>query len=910
MKFCEKLVPELTAFLFAVPFSFAGLLIENLKCEYLPGIVATDVKTPRLSWAVRTDDWVPRVVSRGQKQTAYRVFVTSSEAGLRKEKGDLWDSGRVDSEQNVHVRYQGRPLESRQQCFWKVQVWDKDDKKSEWSTQGTFEMGLLEQKDWEPAAWIGLADDTRQSPFSRREVKTVAMVRPEEYESFPSPLFRKEFETRSRILRARTYICGLGYYELYVNGKRIGEQVLDPGQTTYDVRAFYAVHDVTKWLNPGRNAIGIWLGNGFYGQNIAFAAKELAWGPPVVICRTVIDYTDGGSEAIVTDESWKANASPVVFDNVYAGETYDARRERAGWNVPGYDDFQWQKAARVAGPTSKLVVQNLQPIRRMLPVYPRQVLEGKGGKWIFDLEQNISGWVKIRVNESPGTKITLRFSESLTEDGRELDVASTGTNETGIEHVCIYICKGNGWEVWEPRFTYHSFRYVEVDGVERRPPPDMMEGVPVRSAVEPRGNFSCSDESLNRIYGDSLRTLERNMHGVPEDSARREKCAGLGEAGNVAESSIFNFDMPQFWAKFMDDIETVMGRGEETYEKQKATPGIPCNIGVGRRLNQEARPDWGASMVLVPWYLYLYYGDTEVSARHYESMKRFVEHVGKLARDGIVYQGYGDVGLSGETNRIEAPVELTSTAYHYRTLVIMDRIAGFLGKPDDAGKFWAEAQKTKLAFNKKFLDKSVMSYGGQTANAVALRFGLAPEGREGDIAGALRASVADKEQGRVQAGSQGLRPLYSMLCDYGYDEAAYVAISKQDFPARAGQSGVAAWFHESLGGIKPMDDVTGFRRIDLEPHCYAQLARVDASYMSMYGLVVSSWTNAPGRFEWKVVIPPNVTAVVHVPASSAEAVEENGVEAGRSPGVKFLRYEKGRAVYDVVSGSYFFKSKL
>ncbi|MDD4871378.1 MAG: family 78 glycoside hydrolase catalytic domain [Kiritimatiellae bacterium] len=904
--------------------SQAGMVVEDLKCEYLSFPVGIDVQSPRLSWVLRMDERTTRLEGRGQKQTAYRILAASSELLLRNGKGDLWDSGKIESSQNIHVRYQGKPLRSCQLCFWKVQVFDKDGKPSEWSKPATFEMGLLDQSDWLPAEWIGLAGDNRQSSFSMRYVKTSSMKGPQGETSFPSPLFRKEFETTIKISSARAYICGLGYYELYINGNRIGKQVLDPGQTTYDVRALYAVHDVTAYVNPGKNAVGVWLGNGFYGQNVAFAAKGLAWGPPTVICKIVIDYNDGTSKTIVTDESWKANISPVVFDNVYAGETYDARRERPRWNFPGYDDFNWPRAVKVTVPCERLSAQTVPPIKQVKKIKPRQIIAANDEKWIFDFEQNIAGWVKIRINESPGTQVTLRFAEGLTPDGEELDVSTLGTDATGVDQTCIYICKGSGWETWEPRFVYHSFRYVEVGGLARKPSTDIMEGIHVRTSFESRGGFSCSDEQLNRIYQASLGTIEDSLHSIPADCPHREKSAWLGDVHSVVETSIFNFDMAQFWNKFIDDIEAILGGEGETNKQQKITTGAPCNIAVGRRLYQEARPDWSAAVVLIPWYLYLYYEDTDIIARYYERMKQFVDYVGGLARDHIVYQGYGDWCPPGENTGIECPVGLSSTAYHYRTLVIMERFAGILNKTDDAGKFWEEGQKTKDAFNRKFLDQKSMSYGSRTANVLALRFGLVPEGEELKIARALAGDVVDKHQGHFWTGIHGSRFLYTMLCNYGFDDMAYTVMTNASMPGHASdgksvpdglfshpvQSGFAAWFHEGLGGIRPMDDVPGFKRVQLEPHGFLQLKSAKAWHNSMYGHIWSGWTSSDGRFEWKIVIPPNTTAVAYVPAKDAEQVEESGVLVGQSPGIKFMKYENGRAIYELDSGVYVFSSRL
>lgn len=907
------------------------LKLQSLRCEYLENPLGIDTPAPRLNWQLDSKE-------RGQRQTAYRILVASSPDLLQKGQGDLWDSGKVESDQSLHVRYAGKPLAPRQQCFWKVQVWDKDGKESAWSPDATWEIGLPDAADWQDAGWIRLAKDTRDSPLAKRSFQTKNRPQPKMVGSFPSPLLRREFTLKPGITRARAYVCGLGYSELYVNGQRIGDAVLDPGQTTYDARAFYVTHDITKLLKPEANAVGVMLGNGFFGQNIAFNSPNLAIGQPALIAKIVVDYADGSSQVIATDESWKADTGAVLFDNVYAGETYDSRLERKGWSDAGFSDAGWQQAEKTEPVTSKLQAQMIPPIRAIRTLKPEQVFAGEKGKWIFDLGQNIAGWARIKLNAPSGTQITLKYAEALMPDGKSLDHETTGVAHTGFEQTDIYVCKGGGTETWQPRFTYHGFRYVEVEGLASEPPADFLEGVLVRSSVPDRGSFKCSDELLNRIYRTSLWTIEDNLHSTAEDCPHREKCGWLGDAHAVGETAIFNFDMAQFWTKFVDDIETTLGRGGTTYWKDPATPGIPCNIAVGRRLCQEARPDWGAAYVLVPWYLYNYYGDTDVFTRHYEHLKRWIEYVRDLRVDGIVERAYGDWCPPGSNSMMECPPPLTSTAFFYGTLRIMEDFAKKLGKTDDATTFAQLADETKTAFNKKFFDESISGYGSQTADAVALRFGLSPDGQQADVAKSLADEVVTKHEGHAFVGIHGGRPLYTQLCENGFDSEAFNAMSQTDWPGfgymleqgfttwpevplklnpgeRIGahslnhpmQSGFAAWFHESVGGIKPSSP--GFKQIELKPHGFDQIAWAEAEHDSLYGPIKSSWKNQGGEFTWEVSVPANTTATAYVPARAAEAVSESGRPAATSPGVKFLRFADGRAVFELQSGSYAFRSQ-
>jgi len=891
-----------------------------------------DILTPRLSWQMDS-------IERGQRQTAYRILVASSVKLLQNGQGNLWDSGKVVSDQNLHVRYTGQSRAARQQCFWKVRVWDKDDKESEWSTSATWEIGLPDAVDWQDADWIRLAKDTRDSPLDKRSCQTHSMPAPQLVESSPAPMFRHEFTLRPGTVRARAYVCGVGYSELYINGQRIGDAVLDPGQTTYDVRAFYVTHDITKALKPGTNAVGVMLGNGFFGQNLALGGIGLANGKPALIAKIAVDYADGTTQFINTNESWKANIGPVLFDNVYGGETYDARLEQQGWSEAGFADSNWQPAKKVEPITAKLQAQMIPPIRCIRTLKPQKIFPGKEGKWIFDLGQNIAGWARIRIETKPATQLTLKFAEALMPDGRTLDHATTGVVHTGFEQTDIYVCKGGGVETWQPRFTYHGFRYVEVEGLPSKPEADFLEGVLVRSDVSARGSFRCSNELLNRIYHTSVWTIEDNLHSTAEDCPHREKCAWLGDAHVVAETAILNFDMAQFWTKFVDDIETTLGRGGATYWGQKATPGIPCNIAVGRRSGQEARPDWGAAYVLLPWYLYTYYGDTEVFTRHYDHLKRWIEYVRDLRVDGIVEHSFGDWCPPGSNSKMECPPTLTATAIFYGTLRIMENFAGQLGKTDDATMFAQLAEETKAAFNQKFLDKKTHGYGSQTADAVALRFDIAPKELRSAVAKSLADEVMTRHGGHAFVGIHGGRPLYTQLCDNGYDEVAVGALKKTDWPGysymlnqgfttwpevpleiKPGdrvaphsqnhpmQSGFAAWFHESVGGIRPA--APGFKRIELSPHGYTQIAWAETEHDSLYGSIKSNWRNQDGKFIWTITIPTNATATVHVPTEAVEYVLESGRQAGKSPGVKFLDFKDGQAIYALESGSYVFQSQI
>ena len=907
----------------------------RLTCEHLVNPLTVDAAHPRLSWMINSD-------LKGARQTAYQILVAREASLLRPGKADVWDSGRIASDQSVLVPYAGPALKSAARYFWTVRVWNASGNAGDWAPAAVWEMGMLKATDWQPAQWIELAEDTRTSELAARPIQTAAMRTPAMKKSFASPLLRKTFSINKTVARARMYICGLGYYELFINGRRMGDQQLDPGMTTYDARAMYVAHDVATALRQGGNAIGVMLGNGFYGQNIVWT-PAMAWGPPVLLAKCVIDYTDGSFETIVTDESWRATTGPVLFDNVYAGETYDARLEIPGWAEHGLDDKHWQAARVAKAPAVKLQSQMIQPIQDAHIIKPKRILASPGHKWIVDMGQNFAGCVRMKVAESAGTEITLRMAEILAPDGVEIDPSTTGVYATGVVQTEVYVCKGGG-EQWRPRFTYHGFRYIEVSGLKRKPALDFMEGIQLRTGAEKRGDFTCSDPQLNRIYQTSLWTLESNMHSITEDCPQREKCSWMGDMEISAQAAIFSLNMAPLYNKLAGDMDTTLGRGGTTPWNTPASPGLPCNIATGRRLCGQANPDWGAALVAIPWFIYVYYGDASTLIRQYPHMKRWVHYAASAAvsKNGIVQYGYGDwcpPGIGGANPK--CPVPLTSTALQYSSLNIMAKTAALLGRDADEKWFKRQAAMVKAAFHRTFYDPKTGGYGSQTANAVVLRFGLAPEDKRKSVAAALAAEI-HAQHDHADTGVLGSRPLYTVLNEHGYDELTYRMMKKLDYPSygfmlsrgdttwpetqydtpldqvqidcsynHAMQSGFAAWFHESVAGIRPLETNPGFKRFLLRPHNFQQLTSVRANYQSMYGVIRSQWRREGAKFAWSITIPPNTSAEVAVPTRRRADIREAGRPVGpRNQHVQFVRMDGSYAVFSVMAGSYHFTSVL
>lgn len=785
-------------------------------------------------------------------------------------------------------------------------------------------LSLLEQ-----ASWIRLDGDPRpHSPLLERVCRiqdspAVAL------KTFPSPLMRRDFKVAENVKRATAHVCGLGYFELYLNGAKVGDHVLDPVQTTYDKRACFVTFDITKHLQSGENTVGLMLGNGFFGQNFAFV-RGLKWGEPVAIAALEIEYANGTTETVATDSNWKAATGPILFDNIYVGETYDARLEQAGWSAPGFDDQKWSPVAVVESPTKQLIPQSQPPMRKIKSIAPVKVMPSDDGGWILDMGTNMTGWLRIRVEEPRGTEIRMRFAEHLMPDGKSIDTASTGIHVTGADQTEIYVCKGGGTEEWEPRFTYHGFRYVQINGLGGKPKLDDFTGWLIRTDVKRIGSFECSDPLLNKFYQVSMWTLECNLQGILTDCPHREKCAWMGDMHAVGEAANMNYDLRDFWRKVSADMKTVTGA-------QPPMPGsifprdprVPANIAVGKRLCQQARPDWGVATVLVPWYSYLYNGDKRMVEEAWPLMTGWIEFIEEFGlKTGLIEEGYGDWCPPGGNKMIDTPVALSSTALFYQALQAMGRMADDLGKPDEATRYRTRAATIRAAFNRRFFNPDTGDYGSQTGTTMALHLGLVPEDKITSVAQALARRIAEVDRMHYTTGIHGHRSLYTVLNDHGHETTSWSLLHQTSWPSLAFvtethglttwpeavldwppgeryqrgsyshpmQSGFAISFHESLGGIRPDPEHPGFKRFILKPCFPKGLEWVKAEHESPHGTISSHWRREGDKIIWDIAIPPGTSAEVRLP----DAIEV------RNPERKPIRREDHRKVFSAEAGEHQF----
>ena len=884
--------------IFGTPHAGAATTVGELRCEHLTDPLGIDSVRPNLSWVMLSSE-------RAQKQTAFQVLVASAPSKLEANQADLWDSGRVATDETVQAPYGGTPLTSRQQCSWKVRVWDRQGKCFE-SQTARWEMGLLQPADWQ-AHWIARDTDTNATA---------------------APLLRTVFTLEGRIRQARAYLCGLGYHELYLNGQRVGDHLLDPAYTRYDKRVLYVTHDVTRLVQRGPNAAGVMLGNGWFNvQNkAAWDFDQAPWrSAPKLLCQIEVEFADGRRQTVVSDGSWKLAESPITYNTIYSGETYDARLEKEGWATAKYDAASWSAVRRVAAPLGRLAAQMLPPIRADRQIAPVAITEPKPGVYLFDFGQSLAGNVRLRTRGPSGASVTLQYAEMLAKDGRAdqaniaVHVLSRGSNQ--VFQTDRYILKGQGTESWQSRFAYDGFRYVEVTGLPGRPTKDSLTAIFFHSDVPVAGHFECSNPLLNRIQQNTLWSYLSNLQGIPTDCPHREKNGWTGDAHLAAEQAMFNYFPAAVNTKWLQDL------GDEQ-QADGRLPGIVPTSGWGYKWGNG--PAWDSAFLLIPYYQYLYYADPGMFRAHYDGMKRYVDYLTSRAQNGIVKIGLND--WAPWKTKTEAGI--TDTAYYYVDTRIVALAAGLLGKKEEARKYAELAATIKTALNLKFYQPATGLYdnGSQTALSCALCQGLVePENRPRVLANLVAA--VEKTDNHIDTGILGAKYLLNTLLENGRADVAYRIVAQKDQPGwgwwvaqgattlweewNGGSSrfhimygDVTAWFYKALAGIVPDLQAPGFKHFTIAPQVVGDLTSARGEYDSIRGKIVSDWRVVKGEFILNLTIPANTTATVSLPIANQDQVCENGKPMALAEGVKFLRVEPGRCVLEAGSGSYRFSGPL
>lgn len=877
----------------------SNLTTENLRCEYLADPLGIDETAPRLSWTLSSPE-------RGEQQSAYQVLAASSEELLQQDQGDLWDTGKIESDETVAIEYKGKPLTSGQNAWWKVRVWDKAGWVAPWSPTATWEMALLKPDDWH-GKWIARNTSVDEQPL---------------------PLLRREFAVEKPIKRARVYVTGLGYYELSINGKKVGDRRLEPGYTRYDKRVLYATHDVTDMLRTGRNALGMMLGNGWFNvqAKAAWDFDKAPWrASPRMLLELRIEFEDGSTETIASDEKWKSSDGPITFNGIYGGETYDATREQKGWNEPEFDDAKWDAAEVVKGPGGRLVAQAMQPIKVDKTLTPVKVTEPKPGVFVFDAGQNLAGNAELKIEGSAGTKITMKYGERLNDDGtvnQDIIAVHVWNKDRNQQfQTDTYILKGEGEENWQSRFVYHGFQYVEVAGASSKLTADNLKINFIHSAVPEAGHFACSNPLFNQIWENARWSFLSNLHGIPTDCPHREKNGWMADAHLACETALWNYDAVTVYEKWLDDMA-------DEQQADGKLPGIVPTGGWGYAWGNG--PAWDSAFLIIPDYLHLYYGDSRMRERLYDQHRRYVDYLTREAKTGTNAIGLGDYVPYKTTT----PEIVTSTAYHYHDAGIVAETARLLGKQDDAKQYSAEAERIKSAFNRELYDPQTHHYanGSQTSQSTALFHGLVEPKQVKEVTEALVANVHSTND-HLDTGVLGSKYLLHALTDNGHAELAYKVASQTTQPSwgwwiKEGANTLwemwtadgshnhiflgdcVNWYVRTLVGINPDPAAPGFKQIIIKPQPLGNLTFAEARYESVRGPIFCRWDRSDDQFKLKVAIPANTTATVYLPAGDADSIREGGQPLNNVDGATLKSVTDGAAVLEVGSGTFEFTADL
>lgn len=844
---------------------------RELRCEYMVRPLGLDEVQPRLSWQMHD-------VRMGAAQTAYQIVAASSVARLLK-KPDFWDSGRIRSDECLDIVWGGKKLKSRQQIFWQVRLWDQTGQVSDWSEPAYFEMGLLKPSDW-LACWIA-------RPLEGRD------------ESQPCPYLRRQFELRSEVVQARLYVASRGLFELQLNNRRVGCDYFTPGWTDYRKRIQYEVYDVADLLQTGLNAIGAMLGDGWYAGYLVWGGNRFLYGDQLsLLLQLEIKYADGTSEILKSGPEWKTAFGAVIKSDIYNGETYDARREMTAWAGAGFDDADWNPAVIVDPPEVPLVARRSLPVRRQEELSVRAQTEPQFGVHVFDLGQNMVGWVRIKVRAPAGQVVTIRFAEMLNENGTLYTA-----NLRSAKCTDVYICKGGGEEIFEPHFTFHGFRYVELTGLVEKPVPLDVTGVVLHSEIAQIGTFECSDPLINRLQRNIVWGQKGNFLEVPTDCPQRDERLGwTGDAQVFIRTACFNRDVAGFFTKWCVDLE-------DAQFENGAFPHVAPDV---IRNGVRGCAAWDDAGVVCPWTIFLCYADKRILERHYASMVKWVEWRRRNSADLIGSNfGFGDwlaIDISeNNSGRAPTPRDLISTAYFAFTAGIVAKVAKIIGKKSDAVKYMTLARQVKAAFNREFVSPSGRLVGEtQTGYLLALSFDLLPDNKR---AYAVQQLVNDIEgrKWHLSTGFVGTPLLAPVLTKFGRVDVAYKLLCQTTYPSwlypilqgdattmwerwnsyskktgfgdvgmnsfnHYAYGAIGEWMYNTVAGIELDPNIPGYKHIIIRPHPGGGLTAAQGTLRTRYGNVGCAWKIEAGELKVAVLIPPNTRATVYIPGLKVNKV--------------------------------------
>jgi alpha-L-rhamnosidase len=907
-------------FLLAV-FIFMSLLLQrvdasdsfklvNLRAEYKANPVGIDAAKPRLSWEITFS-------GRNFIQSAYQIKAAGTEKELKSGKNLLWDSGKIESDKSNQIAYNGTPLISGQRVYWQVKIWDKNNKPSEWSDVNSWEMGLLQTSDWK-AKWI------------------VPDVKEDQAISNPSPYLRNEFDIKKSVKSARAYITSHGLYELRINGNKVSDQLLAPGWTSYNKRLQYQTYDVTKSLQKGKNAFGVILGNGWYRGRLAWAKNRNIYGNELALLLQVkVEYSDGTIDYLTSDQSWKAAQGPILMSEIYDGEIYDARLEMNGWDKPEFDDNKWNKTIEKDYSKNVLVASEGPAVRVTQIIKPINKFTTPNGDLVFDMGQNMVGWIQIKLKGERGEKIILRHAEVLDKAGNIYT-----DNLRSAQQKVEYTFKGGNQELFEPHFTFQGFRYVAVTGFKGEISLDAIAGKVIHSDMTPAGDFSCSDTLITKLQKNIQWGLRGNFLDVPTDCPQRDERLGwTGDAEVFAPTACFNMDAASFYTKWMKDFTA------DQFSDGRIPHVVPQVIGA----NDGGAAGWADAAVIVPWTVYQNYGDTKILENQYESMKGWINYLKGKAGNSYLWNkdvGFGDwlafASTASDYPGATTDKDLIGTAYFYYSTSLLQKIAVILGKENDSKEYLELMKNIKAAFQKEFITQNGrVASNTQTAYVLALNFGLLNEDQTASAAKRLADDVAKFRH--ITTGFLGASSVCKVLADYGYDDLAYMLLFNKKYPSwlypvlkgattiwerwdgiksdgsfqdegmnsfnHYAYGAVGKWIYSFIAGIDSDPGKVAYKNIIVNPHTPKELTNAKANYHSIYGEIETSWKNENGSFILDVQVPANATADVYLPAESKERITEGGQPVDSIKDVQFVKADNGKTVWHIGSGKYHFEVK-
>ena len=885
------------------------LTVKDLTCEHKKNPIGIDVTQPRFSW---------KIIGTGNNimQTAYSIRVATD--GKFSPGKIVWQTGETKSEESILLDYKGSDLKSGQKYFWQVKIWDNKGRESKWSEIAFWEMGLLSQFDWK-AKWIEMEGDTLRYA--------------------PSPHFRKEFPVRKSIASARVYVTSHGFYELHLNGKKVGDQVLTPGWTSYGRRLQYQVYDVTGILIKGNNAIGAVLGDGWYRGTLAWGNNWAIYGKSLgLLLQLKITFTDGSESLIVSDETWKtSNDGAIRMNDIYNGETYDATKKLTGWNLPGFNESNWIKV-RIGNYKNNLIASEGSPIRKIQEIKPVKIFRTPKGKLIVDMGQNMVGWLRLKVTDNKGTVVTLHHAEVMDKVGEFYT-----TNLRAAKCQLTYTLAGTGEEIYEPRFTFMGFRFVEVTGFPGELTTDNLTGVVVHSDMAVTGSYECSNPLINQLQHNIQWGQKGNFLDVPTDCPQRDERLGwTGDAQAFCRTAAYNMDVSSFFTKWLKDISADQKPGGEVPDV------IPDVLNKQTALTAQPSAGWGDVSVIAPWTMYLVYGDKRFLENQYSSMKAWVEYMRKKAGDSYIWKGgskYGDwLFYHPPVNNHTEPDGYTehdfiATAFYAYSTSILAATAKELGKTEDE-KFYTDLfRKIKEVFiNEYVTNAGRVGTNSQTSYVLALMFNLLPDNLHEKAASFLVQDIKSRRN-RLSTGFLGTPYLCHVLSDNGYTDVAYDLLLQESYPSwlypvkmgattiwerwdgqktdstfqdpgmnsfnHYAYGAIGDWMYRVSAGIETMGP--GYKHIVIQPHPSKRLTYSKASFESSYGTIASGWERKGTKIIVSVKIPANTVATIMLPVDSTSKATENGKSISENKNFSDIRMAGNELLIEAGSGDYVFE---